>query len=93
MFGLGPTELIIILVIALIIFGPRRLPEMGSAIGKSIREFKKSTRELKDEIDVTDDLKDIKTDIQSATGIDDLKKDIEDAVKIDSEPKGTAATK
>lgn len=93
MFGLGPTELIIILVIALIIFGPRRLPEMGSAIGKSIREFKKSTRELKDEIDVTGDIKDIKADIQSATGIDDLKKDIEDAVKIEDEPKGTAATK
>lgn len=93
MFGLGPTELIIILVIALIIFGPRRLPEMGSAIGKSIREFKKSTRELKDEIDVGSDIKDIKDDIGDATGLSDLKKDIEDAVKVDSEPKGTAASK
>lgn len=43
MFGLGPTELIFILVIALLIFGPKKLPEIGAAIGKGIREFKRST--------------------------------------------------
>jgi sec-independent protein translocase protein TatA len=42
-FGLGPTEMIIILVIVLIIFGAGRLPEIGSALGKGIREFKKSS--------------------------------------------------
>jgi len=41
----GP-ELIIILVIALLIFGPKKLPEMGSSIGKSIKEFKKGMSEL-----------------------------------------------
>jgi sec-independent protein translocase protein TatA len=41
----GP-ELIIILVIALLIFGPKKLPEMGSAIGKSIKEFKRGMNEL-----------------------------------------------
>ena len=41
----GP-ELIIILVVALLIFGPKRLPEMGSSIGKSIKEFKKGMSEL-----------------------------------------------
>jgi sec-independent protein translocase protein TatA len=41
----GP-ELIIIVVIALLIFGPKRLPEMGSSIGKSIKEFKKGMSEL-----------------------------------------------
>ena len=41
----GP-ELIIIVVVALLIFGPKRLPEMGSAIGKSIKEFKKGMNEL-----------------------------------------------
>ncbi|MDI6892544.1 MAG: twin-arginine translocase TatA/TatE family subunit [Actinomycetota bacterium] len=40
-FGLGPTELIIILAIVLIIFGPRKLPEIGKAIGSGIRELKK----------------------------------------------------
>jgi len=39
-------ELIIILVVALLIFGPKKLPEMGSAIGKSIKEFKKGVNEL-----------------------------------------------
>jgi len=46
----GPSELIIILVIVLLIFGPKKLPEMGKAIGQSIRELKKST-EAKDEED------------------------------------------
>lgn len=63
MFGLGPTELVIILVIALIIFGPRRLPEMGAAIGKSIREFKKSTKEIADDVNVGKEFEDIKKDM------------------------------
>src|SRR5947209_12203981 len=46
MFGLHMPELIIILVVALLIFGPKRLPEMGSAIGKSIKEFRKGVNEL-----------------------------------------------
>ncbi len=43
MFNLGPTELIIILVIVLIVFGVGRLPEIGGALGKSIREFRQSS--------------------------------------------------
>jgi sec-independent protein translocase protein TatA len=42
MFGIGVPELIVILVIALVIFGPGKLPEIGSALGKGIRDFKKS---------------------------------------------------
>ncbi len=52
MFGLGFPELILILVIALIIFGPGKLPEVGKAIGKSVREFKKATNEIKKEFDL-----------------------------------------
>lgn len=52
MFGLGATELIIILVIVVILFGASRLPEIGKGIGEAIKNFKKSTIE-QDEIDVT----------------------------------------
>ena len=48
MFGsIGMPELIIILVIALIIFGPRKLPELGRSLGKSIGEFKRASNELR----------------------------------------------
>lgn len=42
MFGLGPTELVIIAIIAALVFGVGRLPELGGAVGKSIREFKRN---------------------------------------------------
>jgi sec-independent protein translocase protein TatA len=45
MFGLGMPELIIILVVALIFFGPGKLPELGSGLGKAIRSFKKASTE------------------------------------------------
>lgn len=61
MFGIGMPELLIILVIILIIFGAGKLPEIGSAIGRGIKNFKKATNEP-DEIDVTPDSKKIKED-------------------------------
>ena len=51
MFGFGMPELIIILVIVLVVFGAGRLPEIGGALGKSIRNFKKAS-DGKDEIDI-----------------------------------------
>ena len=50
MFGIGMPELLIILVIILIVFGAGKLPEIGGAIGKGIRNFKKSVKE-QDELD------------------------------------------
>ena len=51
MFGLGATELIIIFLIILILFGVGKLPEIGSGLGKAIKNFKKATSE--DEADLT----------------------------------------
>ena len=53
MGGLSPAHLLIILVIALIVIGPGKLPEVGSAIGKSLKEFKKATGEVTDTISGT----------------------------------------
>ncbi|HMY57867.1 MAG TPA: twin-arginine translocase TatA/TatE family subunit [Pseudomonadota bacterium] len=52
MFGLGATELIIILVIVLIIFGAGKLPQIGDALGRSIKNFKKAA-DTGNELDVT----------------------------------------
>jgi sec-independent protein translocase protein TatA len=52
---LGGWELIVILVIVLIIFGPSKLPQMGQSLGKAIREFKKAGKELKSEVADLDD--------------------------------------
>lgn len=51
MFGIGMPELIVILIIILIIFGAGKLPEIGSGIGKGIRNFKKATNEPPEEIE------------------------------------------
>ena len=61
MFGLGVTELAIILVIVVVLFGAKKLPEIGKGVGEAIRNFKKSTAEPP-EIDVTPENKSEKTD-------------------------------
>lgn len=50
MFGLHWTYIVILLVVVLIIFGPGRLPELGGAVGKAMREFRKATTELTNEV-------------------------------------------
>ncbi len=55
MFGkFGTGELILILSIALVIFGPSKLPELGKSLGKSIREFKTFSKEIKEDISIED---------------------------------------
>lgn len=65
--NIGIPGLIIILVLALIIFGPKKLPELGRAIGTTLREFKNSTRELV--ADVDEDMKSVKKEVEELTDI------------------------
>ncbi len=55
-FGLGTSELVIIMVIVLLVFGAKRLPEIGSSVGKGIRDFKRSLRDVEHTIDSSDEV-------------------------------------
>lgn len=68
MFGnIGTTELVLILLIVLIIFGVGKLPQIGGALGSAIRDFRKAQKEIDDTIDeVKGDLDGAKEDIESA---------------------------
>ncbi|MBQ9377874.1 MAG: twin-arginine translocase TatA/TatE family subunit [Schwartzia sp.] len=53
MFGLGVPELVLILVIGLVVFGPGKLPEIGAAFGKGLREFRRAGREITEDVPET----------------------------------------
>lgn len=52
MFGIGTTELLVILFIILLIFGSKKLPELAQGLGKGIREFKRATNDIQEELDL-----------------------------------------
>ncbi len=60
MFGIGMPEMILILAVALIVIGPKKLPDLAKSLGKAMGEFKKATRDLKDSIQIDDEIKDMK---------------------------------
>lgn len=83
MFGIGVPEMIMILAIAIIVIGPKKLPDLARSLGRAMGEFKKATRDLKESLEVDDDLKELK-DVKTA--FDDLNKEIRDTVSVNSAP-------
>jgi sec-independent protein translocase protein TatA len=80
MFGLGIPELILIFVIALVVFGPKKLPELGKSIGRAMAEFKKASEEFQEsvrsemkEVEKSADLEKVK----KLAELDDLSRGIE----------------
>ena len=78
MFGIGMPELLLILAIALIVIGPKKLPDLAKSLGRTLREFKKATNEFKDTIQIDEDLTDVKK------AFDDIGDDIKDSMSLDA---------
>lgn len=88
MLNIGWTELLLVLGVALLIFGPGKLPELGQTLGKTIREFKGAINNI--DADIKKEVNDIKSDVQEVKDavdikatIQDIQTDIQDAVKVD----------
>ncbi len=78
MGSIGMPELIVIFIVVLMLFGSERLPELAKGLGKGIREFKRATNELKNELDVEPIQKEIEQGIKGS--IDEIKDDLDKTV-------------
>ena len=76
MFGIGLPELIIIMVIALVVIGPSKLPDLARALGKGLAEFRKASQEIKDSFNLDEEIRSIKKD--TIDTINDFKDSLND---------------
>lgn len=80
MFGIGMPEMLLILAIALIVIGPKKLPDLAKSLGRAMREFKKATSEFKETMHIDSEMEDVK---KAFSGISD---DVKEAVDLKLEP-------
>jgi len=80
MFGIGMPEMLLILAIALIVIGPKKLPDLAKSLGRAMREFKKATNEFKETMQIDSEMEDVK---KAFSGISD---DVKEAVDQKLEP-------
>ncbi|MBW1835498.1 MAG: twin-arginine translocase subunit TatB [Deltaproteobacteria bacterium] len=81
MFGIGMPELILIMVVALIVIGPKKLPDLAKSLGRALGEFKKATREFKETIEFDHGLDDVKKTFN------EMNKDITETIDVNSKEK------
>jgi len=88
MFGIGMPEMLLILAIALIVIGPKKLPDLAKSLGRAFAEFKRATSELKESLEIDTELKDVRSTF------DDMKNNLKEAIDIDitSEPEDENAS-
>ncbi len=92
MFGLGAMEILIILVIAFMLFGPKELPEIGKQVGKAVKGFKETTDDLRQSVEpeinmITQELKAVEQDLEST--IKDAEEEIKGATDQVTDPGGS----
>jgi TatA/E family protein of Tat protein translocase len=85
MFGIGMPEMLLLVAIALIVIGPKKLPDLARSLGRAMREFKKATNELKETLDIDEDLSEVKN------AFDGLKKDTTDLLSVTADGKDKSA--
>jgi Tat protein translocase TatB subunit len=77
MFGIGMPEMLVILALALIVIGPKKLPDLAKTLGRTMREFKKATSEFKETIQLEGELSEVKETFN------DISDEVKDAVDLD----------
>jgi sec-independent protein translocase protein TatA len=76
-FNIGPAELIVVVLVALLVFGPKRLPDIGRTMGRSLQQFREATKEIRQEVkenlgdvDIRKDIANIRRDVMGVLGTD-----------------------
>ncbi len=85
MFGIGMPEMLLILAIALIVIGPKKLPDLAKSLGRALREFKKATSELKESIELDSELKEVKKGFTNS--FSDKKETLKSQPEVTDNPK------
>ena len=79
MFGIGMPEMILILAIALIVIGPKKLPDLAKSLGRAMREFKRATNEFKETMQIDSEVAEVKK------AFDGINEDVKKAVDLEPE--------